>query len=227
MGQRDKSSVSEFFRHITLSIKTASKSHKFTVGLSGGIGSGKTVASDHFATFGIDIIDTDVIARDIVKPNQPALVKLVSEFGNTILTDNGELNRAELRQIAFSNAQNKAKLDNITHPAIHKASLEKIAQSSSPYCIVVVPLLSKESAFSAMMDRILIVSAELETKISRVEKRSQLSREEVLRIMSTQLSDEQRAEFADDIIENNSSLKHVYTEVERLHQYYLKLSLER
>jgi len=197
---------------------------RLVIGLSGGIGSGKTVVSDHFSRLGVNIIDTDIIARQIVEPNKPTLLNLASEFGQDILTADGELDRTVLRQRAFSNNDNKKKLDQITHPAIHQASLELIQKAESPYCIVVVPLLTNKSAFISLMDRILIVNAELETKISRVKKRSQLSRKEVLRIMSTQLSDEQRSEFADDIIENNSTLEHVYAEVAKLHQRYLTLS---
>lgn len=197
---------------------------KYVVGLSGGIGSGKTVASDHFAKLGINVVDTDILARKVVEPGAPALIKLSSVFGDEILNSSGELDRNELRKRAFSNDESKAKLDQITHPAIYKEALEQIQASESTYCLVVVPLLNKESAFIAMMDRVVVVAADIETKIARVEKRSKLSRDEVLQIMNTQLSDEQRAEFADDIIENNSTLEHVYAEVEKLHEAYLELS---
>jgi len=197
---------------------------KFVVGLSGGIGSGKTVASDHFATLGVNVVDTDILARKIVEPGAPALIELSTVFGDEILNSSGELDRNELRKRAFENDESKAKLDQITHPAIYKEALEQIRASRSSYCLVVVPLLNKDSAFTAMMDRIVVVAANKETKISRVEKRSKLSRDEVLQIMNTQLSDRQRAEFADDIIKNNSTLEHVYAEVERLHETYLGLS---
>lgn len=201
-------------------------SKKYVVGLSGGIGSGKTVVSNHFAKLGVDVIDTDVIARKIVEPGAPALIELTAAFGSEILRASGELNRDVLRQRAFANNQSKAKLDQITHPAIYKEALLQIQASESAYCLVVVPLLNKESVFTSMMNRIVVVAADINTKIARVEKRSQLSREDVLQIIKTQLSDEQRAAFADDIIENNSTLEHVYTEAEKLHQRYLKLSME-
>jgi len=197
---------------------------KYVVGLSGGIGSGKTVASDHFARLGVNVVDTDILARKIVEPGSPALIELSSVFGDEILSSLGELDRNELRKRAFASDESKAKLDKITHPAIYQEALKQIQASESPYCLVVVPLLNRESAFTSMMDRIVVVAADIETKIVRVEKRSQLSRDEVLQIMNTQLSDEQRAEFADDIIENNSTLEYVYSEVEKLHQTYLKLS---
>jgi len=196
----------------------------FVVGLSGGIGSGKTVASDHFASLGVNVVDTDIIARQIVEPGQPALTKLVLEFGDEILEPSGDLNRGMLRKIAFASAENKAKLDSITHPAIRLETLRQIEQCESNYCLVVVPLLTAESPFSKFMQRIVIVTADEEVKIDRVKKRSGLSREEVLKIMSTQLEDEDRLKFADDVIENNSTLKHVYAEVEKLHKHYTKLA---
>jgi len=181
------------------------------IGLSGGIGSGKTVVSNHFARLGIDIIDTDIIARQIVEPKTLTLLELARKFGQDILTPDGELNRAVLRQRAFSNTENKKALDQITHPAIYRASIEQIKQAQSPYCLVVVPLLTRESAFTSLMDRVLAVNAEFETKISRVKERSQLSREEVINIMKTQLNDDQRNEFSDDVIENNSTLEPPFT----------------
>ena len=142
----------------------------YVIGLSGGIGSGKTVVSDHFASLGVSVVDTDVIARVIVEPGQPALVKLVEEFGDEILEPNGELSRGTLRKIAFASANNKAKLDSITHPAIRLETIRQIEQSESDYCLVVVPLLTADSPFSKFMQRIVIVTADKEVKINRVKK---------------------------------------------------------
>ncbi len=194
------------------------------VGLSGGIGSGKTVVSDHFNALGAPVIDTDVIARQIVEPGSPALEQLCREFGNEILLSDGALNRGALRNIAFSSKQNKAKLDAITHPTIRDEATAQVNSLDATYCILVVPLLNAESTFQSLMGRILIVTANREVKIERVMKRSNLSREEVVSIMSTQLDDSQRLSFADDVIENNTSLNHVYIEVEKLHQRYESLS---
>ncbi len=196
----------------------------YVVGLSGGIGSGKTVASDHFAELGVSIVDTDIIARQIVEPGKPALIALAKQFGDDVIDSNGELNRGALRKIAFSSSENKALLDAITHPAIRDETIIQIKQSKTPYCLVVVPLLTQDSPFFKVMQRVLIVTADTETKIARVIKRSGLSRDEILRIMNTQLSDEERLTFADEVIANDSSLEHVYSEVARLHQIYLELS---
>jgi len=196
----------------------------YVVGLSGGIGSGKTVASDHFSRLGIAVVDTDVIAREVVEPGTAPLNALVDQFGSVILQDNGRLNRAALRTIAFASSDNKAKLDSITHPAIRDETHRQIGLCSTPYCIVVVPLLTADSPFRRIMRRIVIVTAEQEIKIDRVKKRSNLTRDEIVRIMQTQLTDTERLAFADDVIENDKDIAYVHTKVEQLHYIYLKLA---
>ena len=196
----------------------------YIVGLTGGIGSGKTVASDHFASLGVPIIDTDVIARQVVEPNTPVLNQLVHEFGEQILKKSGELDRAELRKIAFSDRQNKKRLDEITHPAIQTEAKNQISTITTPYCILVIPLLKPDSNFTVLLDRILVVTADREIKIARVMKRNQISRDQVIAIMQNQITDEERLEFSDDVIENNETLEHVHDEVGKLHKYYLNLS---
>lgn len=196
----------------------------YIVGLTGGIGSGKTVASDHFASLGVPIIDTDVIARQVVEPNTPVLNQLVHEFGEQILKKSGELDRAELRKIAFSDRQNKKRLDDITHPAIQTEAKQQISEITAPYCILVIPLLNPDSSFTVLLDRILVVTADREIKIARVMKRNQISRDQVIAIMQNQITDEERLDFSDDVIENNETLEHVHDEVGKLHKYYLNLS---
>jgi len=197
---------------------------KFIVGLTGGIGSGKTVASDHFASLGVPIIDTDIIAREVVAPGQKTLQQLTEAFGDGILLKDGQLDRAALRNKAFASDKSKATLDAITHPAIGRATVEQIEKVDYPYCILVVPLLSADSPFIQFMQRILTVAANQQTKVERVQKRSQLSAEEVKRIMNTQLSDEQRAEFSDDVINNDGTIADAHARVEELHEFYLELS---
>ncbi|MEO0367772.1 MAG: dephospho-CoA kinase [Pseudomonadota bacterium] len=198
----------------------------YIVGLTGGIGSGKTVASDYFAEIGVPVIDTDIIARQVVEPGQPALVSLVAEFGEQILLDDGNLDRDAMRKLAFSSLENKAKLDAITHPAIRVETARQLAAVTYPYCIVVIPLLTADSAFQAFIQRVLIVSANEEVRIARVMKRNGLPREAVVKIIESQLSDEQRAAFADDVIVNETDIAHVQKQVDLLHQEYLKLSLD-
>lgn len=194
------------------------------VGLTGGIGSGKTVVSDHFAELGVPVVDTDVIARLIVEPDHPTLDALVAAFGQNILLDDGNLDRSALRELAFSSPENKLTLDNITHPAIRLETLKQIDAVTHPYCLVVVPLLTADSPFGETMDRILVVTADRETKIERVKKRSNLDRDEVERIMATQLDDTERLNFADDVINNDGSIADAHQAVEKLHELYLELS---
>lgn len=193
------------------------------IGLTGGIGSGKTLASNHFERIGIDIIDTDIIARKVVEPGQPALQALIDRFGENIVDGNGALIRDRMREVAFSSPENKAALDSITHPAIRTQTLHEIAQAEGVYCIVVVPLLTQHSPFMDFMERVIAVIADRELKIQRVMTRNNFDREQVLAIMNTQLDDDQRLEFADDIIQNNSSKEQVYQRVEELHKEYLTL----
>ena len=199
----------------------------YVVGLTGGIGSGKTVASDRFKALGAHIIDTDIIAREVVEPGSPTLTQLVDAFGEQILQKNGSLDRTVLREIAFSSPENKAQLDSITHPAIRIETLKQIADADFPYCVVVVPLLSPNSGFSSFMQRVLAVSTDKQTKVKRVKKRSHLSEEEVLAIMNTQLSDAEREEFADDIIRNDGTIEEAQALVDQLHEQYLELSMTR
>ena len=196
----------------------------YVIGLTGGIGSGKTLASDHFASLKVPIIDTDIIARQIVEPGHEALAELVACFGDNILLANGQLNRSELRSLAFASPKNKQALDNITHPAIRKETARQVALVTAPYCLVVIPLLNKNSPFFSFLQRVLVVTANRNTKIDRVKKRSQLTKQEVVRIMETQLDDTERLSFADDVIENDSTIEDAYEQVEKLHQTYLTLS---
>jgi len=195
----------------------------YVIGLTGGIGSGKTMVSDHFESLGVPVIDTDIIAREIVELGEPALEQLTGAFGKEILLADGTLNRSALRSLAFANKENKALLDSITHPAIGTRTVQQIAKVDFQYCILVVPLLKPSSKFIELMQRILVVTAEHETKLLRVAKRSGLSHKETERIMSTQLSDEERLDFADDIIANDGTIKEAQSRVEELHQQYLSL----
>jgi len=159
----------------------------YVIGITGGIGSGKTLVSDHFASLNAPIIDTDIIARLIVEPDQPALLELVSAFGSEILLPSGELNRSQLRTLAFADDTSKATLDAITHPAIRQETVKQVQETNYPYCLVVVPLLTADSPFTAFMKRILVVTANRELKIQRVQQRSGLEKSEIERIMKTQL----------------------------------------
>jgi len=193
------------------------------VGLTGGIGSGKTAVSDRFAELGAPVIDTDVLAREVVEPGEPALEKLVEAFGREILDGDGALDRGRLRRIAFSDPENKRRLESIVHPAIRQrlaARLKELEKQEFPYCIIVVPLLV-ETNFQELVDRVLAVEAPRERRIQWVMKRNGLSRKEVEAFMDSQASTEERRHVAHDIIENNGTLEELLEHVDRLHAKYL------
>ena len=196
----------------------------YVIGVTGGIGSGKTLVSNRFSEFNVPIIDTDIIARKIVEPGQPCLQKLTDQFGSSILLNDGTLNRSALREIAFSSESKKQALDDITHPIIRQETYSQIEMVSTPYCLVVVPLLQADSAFIKFMHRVLVVTAKRDVKIERVKKRSQLSKEQIIKIMNTQLDDSERLSFADDVINNDSSIESAYQQVDSLHAQYLDLA---
>lgn len=196
----------------------------YTVGLTGGIGSGKTLISDRLAALGVPVVDTDIIARQVVAKGQPALAALTAAFGVEILLPNGELNRDRLRQLAFADAAGKRKLDAITHPAIRLETMNQVSAVDYPYCVVVIPLLTADSAFSAFLHRVLAVTCATEIRIARVMRRNSLPRSDVERIVNTQLSDEERLAFADDVIENSGTKESAIAATDALHHQYLDLS---
>jgi len=190
------------------------------VGLTGGIGSGKTAVSDAFSELGVPIVDSDIIARTILQKKPELLNALSKRFGKTILNENNELIRDKLREIAFTNDANKADLDAIMHPAIRTETLEKIAlYDSQPYCIVVVPLLI-ETNFKDLVDHILVVTAPIELRLEWLEKRSGLNTAKATAIISKQSTDEMKLKFADDHLSNDGTLEDIAKQVKKLHKKY-------
>lgn len=192
------------------------------IGLTGGIGSGKSTVTERFANIGIPIIDTDVVARDIVTPGSEALMEIRDQFGTHYLQSDGRLNRIAMRQLIFSDEQARQKLETILHPRILKAVWYWIEQQQATYCIVVVPLLL-EKDWNEYFDRILVVDVNENVQIERTMLRDHLSRKEVLDIMHTQVPRQQRLNAADDIIENHLNEADLDNQVNKLHQNYLKL----
>lgn len=193
------------------------------IGLTGGIGSGKSVAALLFSSRGVPVIDTDEIAHTLVEPGQPAYDEIVHSFGEDILDGNRRINRDKLRERVFDNTTERQRLEAILHPRIREVVRAKIADLDSPYCIVVVPLLI-ESGFDDLVDRILVVDATENLQVQRTVTRSGLSEPEIRKIMSAQATRAQRLQRADDVIENNADRKHLEKEVERLHHWYLSLA---
>jgi len=198
------------------------------VGLTGGIGSGKSAVSSVFERLGIPVIDTDVIAHDLVNNNESILKQISDTFGPDLLKLNGELNRKKLAQLVFNKKENKQSLENILHPRIKSEVLRQIqrlntSQSPPAYLIIVIPLLI-ESDYHDIIDRILVVIADEAVRIARVQKRDNRSLSEIRAIINNQVDDSTRLDEADDIIENNSNINMIDKQVEDLHEKFLHLS---
>jgi len=190
------------------------------VGLTGGIGSGKTAVSNRFEELGVPVLDTDMLAREVVEPGAPALGELVNEFGRGILDDDGRLDRERLRHIVFGDPAARRRVESILHPAIRALLSRRLEALDADYCIIVVPLLV-ETNFQELVDRVLVVEAPRERRIEWVMQRSTMTREEVERVMGSQATSEERLRVADDVIHNDGSLEDLKAKVDRLHAAYM------
>lgn len=197
----------------------------YTVAITGGIGSGKTTVANRFAQLGIAIVDADIIARNVVEPEKPALKSIVQRFGPTMLLPDGTLNRRELRERIFADPQEKAWLNALLHPLIHQETQDEMARATSDYVLWVVPLLV-ENHLHLKADRVLVVDVPLETQIMRTVQRDNVSRIHAEQIIAAQASRESRLAVADDVIDNSGRSEAVNAEVKRLHQRYLQLAAQ-
>ena len=204
-------------------LTAASHTQPLVVGLTGGIGSGKTTVANGFGKLGVPLIDADLIARELVEPGQAALEEIRAIFGPGCLTAEGRLDRAHIQQKIFADETLRLRLEAILHPEIRKRIKALIADVRAPYCIVVIPLLL-ETGQKDLVDRILVIDAPEEEQIKRVAARDKLSHNAILRIMHTQADRETRLASADDIIVNNSDLKALTSKIQSLHHRYLELS---
>jgi len=193
------------------------------IGLTGGIGSGKSAAADEFSRLGVEVIDTDLMARELVEPGQPALAEIVSLFGDSILDQQQQLDRNRLRQLVFSDQSSRKKLESILHPRIRQQAIDRATQASSPYCILVIPLLV-ETGNSYPLDRILVIDTPIELQRQRVALRDSLSDRDIDTVLTTQVSREERLAVADDIISNEGNLASLHNQVQHLHHQYLEAS---
>lgn len=201
----------------------------YIVGVTGGIGSGKSTIVDLFVELGVKVIDADVVAREIVDKDSPLFAKIVEHFGSSVLLSSGELNRSLLRQIVFANEQEKQWLNNLLHPAIRNRMLYQLEHIDAPYVLWVVPLLI-ENQLTSFCHRILVIDVLPETQLLRASQRDSDKQQVIENIMASQVSRETRLLMADDVIDNEPDLSQnslaLKQRVFELHQKYLKLASE-
>ena len=190
------------------------------VGLTGGIGSGKSAASAHFSKLGAEVIDTDLLSRELVEPGQPALAEIVDAFGERMLDGDGRLDRSRLRERIFADPAARRTLEEILHPRIREAMLARAQRSSAPYVIFVIPLLF-ETGQQALVDRVLLVDVPEALQRARVGTRDGLDDARIERILQAQTDRETRLRGADDVICNDGTLDELRAAVERLHVKYM------
>ena len=199
----------------------------YVVGLTGGIGSGKSTIAELFAELGVPVIDADLVARQVVEKGSPLLAEIAAHFGPEILLKDGTLNRAALREKIFANEMQKHWLNQLLHPAIRHEMLRQLAAQQAPYCIFMVPLLI-ENNLTALCQRILVIDVLEHTQVERAGQRDNNQVEQIKRIMQSQVSRQERLKYADDVINNNedliAGLPQLKQKVLDLHHLYLQLA---
>lgn len=194
------------------------------IGLSGGIASGKTTVANLFNEhFNIDIVDADIVAREVVALGSDGLKQIAAHFGEEVLLEDGTLNRAKLREVIFSDPTEKQWLNELLHPMIRDKIDSDLSKITSPYGLLVAPLLI-ENQMQGMTDRVLIVDVPVEVQIERTMSRDNVSREQVESILKSQASREQRLAVADDVIKNHTKNQELLPQITDLHQKYLAIS---
>lgn len=193
------------------------------VGLTGGIGCGKSTVLAMFGALGVPVFDADQIARELVAPGQPCLEDLAREFGDGVLV-NGQLDRSALRKLIYADPESKKRLEAIMHPKVYEILHSRVQALSGPYCVLAIPLLL-ETWHMAAIDRVLVVDCALEQQYQRVARRDGLERSEVQKIIASQASREARLAIADDSLQNDGDLGLLHQQVGKLHSIYLGLTM--
>jgi dephospho-CoA kinase len=192
------------------------------LGLTGGIGSGKSAVAEQFASLGVHMVDADQAARWVVEPGRPALLQIAQHFGDGVLLPTGELNRAALRERIFADPAERQWLERLLHPLIRSEIADHLARADSPYAIMISPLLIESGQYRTV-DRVLVVDVPEMLQIVRTVARDQASEEQVRAILKVQAAREERLRHADDVLVNDRDLSWLRSEVERLHHFYLQL----
>lgn len=196
------------------------------IGLTGGIASGKSTVAGMFADLGVPVIDTDVIAREMVRPGEPALAEIREAFGAGVIAADGTLDRPAMRAIVFGDDTARRRLESILHPRIGRATREQADAAGGVYQVIVVPLLV-ESSLRAFVDRVLVVDCDEETQVARLLARDAESEDQARRMLAAQSSRAERLEIADDVVSNDGDLDHTREQVLALHRRYLREAAER
>jgi len=203
-------------------VTAADQKPPLRIGLTGGIASGKSTVADMFAELGVPVIDTDVIAREIVQPGEPAIEEIRERFGDAVINTDGHLNRAAMRKIIFDDDTARLDLEAILHPRIGEQVRRQADTAGGPYQLIVVPLLVS-SALRDYVDRVLVVDCDEETQIRRLLQRDSESIEQAQRILNSQASRQERLAIADDVIRNDQSLDQTRTQVAHLDRRFRHL----
>lgn len=196
---------------------------KLIVGLTGGIGSGKSVVCNRFTQRGILIVDADIVAREVVEPGSDALQQIQNHFGDDVVQADGHLNRSKLRNIIFTDPAEKQWLESLLHPLINTEIRRQLSAAKSDYAILASPLLLETKQFQ-LVDRILVVDASEQLQIERASHRDKSNEAQIKAIMQTQLSRQDRCARANDIIQNHGDIHELDNQAEKLHQLYLELA---
>ncbi|MCR3904120.1 dephospho-CoA kinase [Aeromonas hydrophila] len=199
----------------------------YVVAITGGIGSGKTTVANQFAKLGIEVVDADVIAREVVEPGTPALAAIAAHFGPEVITPDGQLNRRQLRERVFRDPDAKGWLNALLHPLIRTEMQRQCAAARSPYCLLVVPLLV-ENRLTALANRVLVIDVDEATQIERTCRRDGVSREQAQAILAAQAGRAERLAAADDVLDNqNGTPEAIKSRILALHETYLAFASQQ
>lgn len=207
-------------------IESARAGPRLVVGLTGGIASGKSIVANMFTKLGAGLVDTDLVAREVVAPGEPGLAAVTKAFGNDVLLRSGELDRAALRRIVFADESKRRELETLLHPLIRARTLERLASLTTPYALVAVPLLV-ETSFGELVDRVLVVDCPESLQLERLTRRDAIPRPEALAMVRAQTDRATRLRAAHDIVDNGGTMEGTQRQVEQLHRRYLELAALR
>jgi dephospho-CoA kinase len=197
---------------------------RFVVGVTGGIGSGKSTVAELFHTLGAALVDTDAIAHELTLPGQPAVMQIAEHFGEAFVTADGSLDRAALRAKVFSDVAARRELEDLLHPMIRREVDTRVSEARGPYVLLLIPLLVETGGYAKAVDRVLVVDCDEDLQVQRTMRRSGLTEDEVRAIIRSQASRAERLALADDVIHNNGGLAELAPQVQALHARYRRMA---